>query len=320
MGPGLKESCFPVQKTHYSCGNENNKQIRQTMRIVYHLGAHFTDDERLLRCLLKNRDLLAQSDIVVPGPNRYRRLLRETATKLKGQAATIDDQALILEQIMEEDRANRMILSWESFLSLPNYVMNERLYPAAGERVRAFCQIFPEIEAEFFLAIRNPASFLPLLYDRLKPESYRDFLNGADPFDIYWSEVIERIVDANPGVPLTVWCDEDTPLVWPEVLRAVAGLPDTAKLEGEDDLLASLMSGEGLARMAAYMTSHPPQTVAQRRKIVSAFLDKFALPERVDQDIEMPGWSEDMVAEMTTLYDEDVRRIASMGEITFLRP
>ena len=87
------------------------------MRIVYHLGAHFTDDERLLRCLLKNRDVLAQHDIVVPGPNRYRRLLRETATKLKGKAAKVDEQALILEQIMEDDRAVRLILSWACFCS-----------------------------------------------------------------------------------------------------------------------------------------------------------------------------------------------------------
>ena len=290
------------------------------MRIVYHLGAHFTDDERLLRCLLKNRDALAQHDIVVPGPKRYRTLLRETATKLKGQAASIDDQALILEQIMEEDRASRLVLSWDSFLSLPNYVLKDKLYPAAGERVRAFCQIFPEIEAEFHLAIRNPASFLPQLYDRLKPDSYGEFLNGVDAFDIYWSEVIERILDANPGVPLTIWCDEDTPLIWPEVLRAVAGLPADVRLEGEEDLLASLMSGEGMTRLAAYLQSHPPQTVTQRRKIVSAFLDKFALPERVDQDIAMPGWTEDMVAEMTTLYEEDVARIAQMAEITFLAP
>ena len=78
------------------------------MRIVYHLGAHFTDEERLLKCLLKNRDVLAQHDIVVPAPKRYRALLRETAIALKGQAATRDTQALILEQIMEEDQADRL--------------------------------------------------------------------------------------------------------------------------------------------------------------------------------------------------------------------
>ena len=80
------------------------------MRIAYHLGAHFTDDERLLRCLLKNRDVLLQNEIVVPGPKRYRTLLRETAIALKGQPASLDTQALVLEQIMEVDRAERLIL------------------------------------------------------------------------------------------------------------------------------------------------------------------------------------------------------------------
>jgi hypothetical protein len=290
------------------------------MRIVYHLGAHFTDEDRLLRCLLKNRDVLSRSDIIVPGPKRYRSLLRETATKLKGQPATVDAQALILEEIMEEDRADRLILSWDSFLSLPNYVLNGRLYPAAGERVRAFCQIFPEIEAEFHLAIRNPASFLPQLYAKTKPPSYAEFLNGVDPFDIHWSEVIERILDSNPDVPLTIWCDEDTPLIWPEVLRAVAGVDATVQLDGDDDLLANLMSGEGLTRMHAFMASHPPQNVEQRRKIVSAFLDKFSLPDRIDMTFQMPGWSSSMVDELTGLYDEDVARIAQMTDITFLAP
>ncbi len=38
------------------------------MEIVYHLGAHCTDEDRLLRCLLKNRGILAQQGIIVPGP------------------------------------------------------------------------------------------------------------------------------------------------------------------------------------------------------------------------------------------------------------
>lgn len=290
------------------------------MRIVYHLGAHFTDEERLLKCLLKNRDVLAQHNIVVPGPKRYRALLRETAIALKGQAATRDSQALILEQIMEEDSADRLILSWDSFLSLPPWVLKDTLYPAAGERVRAFSQIFPEIEAEFHLAIRNPATFLPALYERQQPKAYPDFLAGADPYDLRWSDVVERILDSNPDAPLTIWCDEDTPLIWPEVLQAVAGLPDGVRLEGEEDLLISLMSGEGMTRLRAYLESHPPATVLQRRKIVSAFLDKFALPERIDMQIEMPGWTDDMVADLTEAYEEDVARIAQMGEVTFLAP
>lgn len=290
------------------------------MRIVYHLGAHFTDEERLLKCLGRNRDLLAQHSIVVANPKRYRGLLRETAIRLKGAAATVEEQALILEQIMEEERADRLILSWESFMSLPNWVLMGKLYPAAGERTRAFTQIFPQIEAEFHLALRNPATFLPLLYDRLKPADYGSFLNGADPFDLRWSDVVEQILDANPDAPLTVWCDEDTPLVWPEVLRAVSGLPEDIALEGEEDLLASLMSGEGMGRMRTYIEGHPPQNAMQRRRIVSAFLDKFALPERIDLEVEMPGWTDDTVADLTRAYEEDVARIAQMPEVTFIAP
>ncbi len=290
------------------------------MRIAYHLGAHFTDEERLLRCMLKNHDLLAQNNIVVPNPDRYRTLLRETAFKLKGETATVNEQALILEAIMEEDRADRLILSWDSFLSLPKHMLNRGLYTQATQRISAICKIFPEIEAEFHLALRNPASLLPALYRFQRQPDYADFINGTNPLDIYWSDVIERILDANPGVPLTVWCDEDTPLIWPEVLRAVSGLPADCQIAGEDDFLASLMSGEGMTRMQAYMDKQPPQTVAQRRKIVSAFLDKFALPERIDLNFEMPGWSPDMVAEITQLYEEDVRRISMMANITFIAP
>lgn len=290
------------------------------MRIVYHLGAHFTDEERLLKCLLKNREMLAKHGVVVPGPKRYRNLLRDTAIQLKGSAANRDTQALILDKVMEEDIADRMVLSWDSFLSLAPWALDGTLYPAAGERVRAFSQIFPEIEAEFHLAIRNPATFLPALLEKLPNKTYAEFIGRADIFQLHWSQVVQRILMLNPGIPLTIWCDEDTPLIWPEVLRTVAGLPDHVVLEGEDDLLATLMSGEGLTRLQSYLESHPPATVMQWRKIVSAFLDKFALPDRIATQVEMPGWTEATVAELTRLYEEDVYRISHMPGVDFIAP
>lgn len=288
------------------------------MRIVYHLGAHFTDEERLLRCLLKNRGLLAQNSVAVPGPKSYRQLLRDTILSLKGQAASEDTQTAILDQILDNDHAERLVLSWDGFLSLAPWVLKNGLYEAAGTRVRAFTQLFPTYESEFHLGMRNPASFLPALYSHLKSPPIGEFLAGIDPFDLYWSDVVERILDQNPDVKLTLWCDEDTPLIWPEILRAVSGLPGDQPMEGETDLLSQLMSGEGLTRLNAYLLSHPPANVAQRRKIVSAFLDKFALPDRIEYKFEMPGWSASMVEEMTQAYDEDIARIMAMSEVTFL--
>ena len=288
------------------------------MRIVYHLGAHCTDDERLVRCLLKNREVLGAQGIVVPGPARYRTLLRDTAITLKGQAATRDTQALVLDQIMDEDRADRLILSWENFLSFPQWVLKGQLYPAAAERVRAFTQIFPEIEAEFHLAIRNPATFLPELFAKQRDKTYDQFMSGVDPRDLYWSDVISDVLEQNPDVPFTVWCDEDTPLIWPEVLRAVSGHAEGTVLEDSDELLSLIMSAEGMARMKSYIASHPPQTPAQRRRIVSAFLDKFALPDRIEMELDLPGWTEQTITDLTAAYAEDITRIRMMPGVTFL--
>ena len=288
------------------------------MRIVYHLGAHCTDEERLVRCLLKNRVPLADQGIVVPSPTRYRTLLRDTAVQLRGAAATAETQAMVIEQIMDEEAADRLILSWDSFLSFPQWVLRGTMYAFAGERIRAFTQIFPGIEAEFHLAIRNPATFLPALYEKQKGKSHEEFLEGTDPMSLRWSDVIFQIVSQNPGVPLVIWADEDTPLIWPEVLQSVGGYaPDTA-LEDTDDLLAAIMSPDGLAKLNNYLATHPPRTVGQRRRIVSAFLDKFSLPDRVEMQFDMPGWTPQMVDAMTATYREDIERIKAIPEVSFL--
>jgi hypothetical protein len=288
------------------------------MRIVYHLGAHCTDEERLVRCLLKNRGLLAGQGIVVPAPTRYRKLLRDTAVQLKGASATVETQALVLEQIMDEDVADRLVLSWDSFLSFPQWVLRGQMYGFAGERIRAFTQIFPEIEAEFHLAIRNPATFLPALFDKQKGKSYDEFIEGSDPAALRWSDVVGQILRQNPGVPLVIWCDEDTPLIWPEVLQAVSGHDDATALEETDELLSGIMSPEGLARMRNYLETHPPASIQQRRRIVSAFLDKFALKDKVEMEFTLPGWTEDMVAAMTARYAEDVALIRQMPGVSFI--
>ena len=295
------------------------------MRIVYHLGAHCTDDERLLRCLLKNRGVLAEQGIVVPGPTRYRTLLRETAVALKGQPASLDTQALVLDQIMEADRAERLVLSWDSFLSYPNWAMDGGLYRAAGERVRAFSQIFPQIEAEFHLAIRNPATFLPALFDKQKgskggTRDFTKFLKGREALDIRWSEVVDRILELNPNVPLTIWCDEDTPLIWPEVVQSVSGHAPGTVLEDSHELLPLIMSADGMKRMQAYLASHAVTTPEMRRKVHAAFLDKFALPDRINVTVEVPGWTEETVAAQTTLYDQDVALIRATPGVRFIAP
>ena len=290
------------------------------MRIVYHLGAHCTDEDRLVRCLLKNRAPLAEAGIVVPSPTRYRKLLRDTATQLRGAAASQDTQAMILDQIMDEDAADRLILSWTSFLSFPAYAVGEMLYGNGGQRLRAFTQVFPDLEAEFHLGLRNPATFLPDLRDRAQTKGHEDILRNVDPVTLRWSDTIRQIKAENPGIPLTVWCDEDTPLIWTEVLQAVAGHDPDLVLEESDELLAQLLTEAGLARFHAYCAEHPPQSVLQRRRIITAFLEKFGRPDQLAAEIKAPGWTDTLVERLTQSYLTDVGRIAEMPGVTLIEP
>lgn len=282
------------------------------MQIVYHLGAHCTDEERLLRCLLKNRDALGEAGVMVPGPARYRNLIRDTATALRRMPATDATQEEVLDQIMDAGTAERLILSWENFLSFPQWVVRGRLYPAAGERVRSFTNIFPSFGAELHIAIRNPATFLPALFQRQRGKSVEDFLGGADPLALRWSEVIADLLAQD--MPVTVWCDEDTPLIWPEVLRAVAGVD--IPLEGEDELLAAIMDEKGIGRLRARMAQ--PLPVEERRNVTAALLEEHARPEMVEMQIEMPGWTPELVDAMTDAYEEDILRIMAMPGVRFL--
>jgi hypothetical protein len=315
----LQESGLSVQKTPYIARKKRRRQ-GSPMHMVYHLGAHCTDDERLIRCLLKNREVLGQQGIAVPDPQRYRTLLRDTAVQLKGTPASAGMQAALLEQILPEGQFERMIFSWEHFLGLPNWALNGVIYPAAGDRVRAFTQIFPDVPVAFHLALRNPATFLPALVAKQTNPPEANGLAGTDPLDWRWSDTVRRIIKVNPGMSLTVWCDEDTPLIWPEVLQTVSGHTGETPLEGGFDLLASIMTADGLKRLQAYLETKGPFTPERRRRAVTAFLDKFALPEQLEVQIDVPGWTQDLVARMSDLYEHDVARIAQMPGVTFIAP
>jgi len=291
------------------------------MQVVFHIGAHCTDEDRLVRCLLKNRGKLAAEGIVVPGPSRYRPILRETMGKLRGGEASPDTQEALLDAVMDEDSANRIIFSEEHFIGLPDKVLvANRLYPQAGERIKAMANLFPQAQTEFHLAIRNPATFLPALHARQSGVGFEQFVAGVDLMALRWSDLIRRIREARPDCPLTVWCNEDTPLIWIELFAAVAKHDPEAKLGGMYDLLSEIMSPTGMKRLRVYLGSHPPQTILQRRRIVSAFLDKFGLADQIEQELDLPGWTSEFVEDLTDHYEDDIAEIERMDGVTFLAP
>lgn len=292
-----------------------------TMKIVYHLGLHCTDDEKLVTCLAANAELLAREGIVVPEPDRYRAVLGRTMNATRGAGVTHETQESVLDAVMDADQADRLVFSNQAFLCKRQRVLSEgTLYPMAAEKVGWMAGLFPDHHVEFHFAIRNPATFIPALFEREKELTYEQFIDGIEPHQLRWSDLVTRIRAAQPKAGVTIWCDEDTPLIWPEVLRAVSGHGPKTMLEGTLEILAPIMSGEGMRRMKDYLKSHPPQTPAQQHRIVSAFLDKYALEEELEMELDLPGWDEEYVETITQLYDTDVARIAQMDGVTFIAP
>jgi len=290
------------------------------MEIVLHVGAHSTDEDNLLKCLYKNKGRLAEHGIIVPEPSRYRPAIRETLQTLDGDVAPIETQEALLDSIMDEDHAERVILSHESFFCVPGRsIGNGGLYPNASSKAARLRYLFSRENVQFCIALRDPATFIPAIFERAKDPNFENFLDGSDPMALRWSELITRIRTMVPDAPITLWCNEDTPLLWPQVLTAIAGTDDAFRFDGVNDFLGTIMGRGGLNRLESYLEAHPPQTENQRERIIAAFLDKFGAAA-LEQEIDLPGWTEAYVSQLSELYERDLELLDAMPGVTFLKP
>ena len=291
------------------------------MEIALHIGANCTDEDRLLKSILKNADVLARHGISAPGPGKYRRLIRETIQNLNGAAPAANTRQILLDAILDDETPQRLVLSNTNFICIPNRIFDGGvLYSQAEFKLRGMTDLFPDDEIDIYLGLRDPATFLPDAFHRSKSDSFSGFMQGRDPHSVVWSDLVRRIRAVVPHATLTVWCNEDTPLIWAELVRDIAGLDRDVKITGGFDLLASIMSNEGMNRFLNYMQLHPPRSDAQKRRVIAAFLDKYALLEEVEDVIDLPGITAEDLADLSDAYDDDVARIAQMPDVTFLQP
>ena len=291
------------------------------MQIALHLGANCTDEDRILKSLLKNAETFSDYGIKVPGPGKYRRLVRETIQNLNGAPPAPDTRNILLDAILDDEAADRLVMSNANFICIANRIFDGGVfYEQAEAKIYALHQLFPEDEIELFLALRNPATFLPVAFSQSKADSPDAYLKGLHPTQIRWSDLIRRIQHVVPMTKLTVWCNEDTPLIWAEILRAMSGIDPYQRITGGFDLLASIMSPEGMNRFLNYMRTHPPKTEEQKQRVIAAFLDKYAIDDQVEEEIELPGMTEQLADELTEIYDNDVAFIEQLPGVTFITP
>ncbi len=213
------------------------------------------------------------------------------------------------------------MLSHENFFGLSRFALSGGvLYPRAPHRLAGLARLFPEDRKTVCIGLRNPATFLPALFATSKQDDFLTFLDGTDPEMLRWSDLIERLRAAQPEIAITVWCNEDTPLIWGTIIREMAGLEEGTRITGAFDLLSDIMSDEGMRRFRSYLREHPDMTEPQKRRVIVAFLDKFAIEDAVEEELDMPGWDDDYVDMLTARYEEDVARIDAMPDVRLITP
>lgn len=291
------------------------------MQIIFHTGAHCTDEERLIKCLLKNKDMLSPRGVSVPGPSRYRPLLKDAFQALQTGTPAPDSRDVLLDAILDDEVADRLILSNTHFFGSQRHALDQGLiYPHAADRLINLKQLFNFDQLEMFMAIRNPATYLPAVLENAPARRVHEVLSAVDPRDLRWSSTIERIRESVPDLPLTIWCNEDLPLIWGQVIREMAGLEISETIGGAFDFLSELMSQEGMLRFESYIRQHPDMNEMQLRRVMAAFLDKFAKDDALEEELDLPGWTDALVDELSDAYDEDVFRIQRIPGVNFITP
>lgn len=316
----MVETSLTASKSIYDVTNYRTEALTH-MQIAFHIGANCTDEDRLLKSILKNANTLLQHGTAVPGPSRYRSLIRETIQGLGGSDPAPDTREILLDAIIENDRVRRVVLSNDNFICIPKRIFDHGLfYPQAEQKVRGLQRLFPDDDISLYLSIRNPVTFLQETFRRVNTGDFQSYLGLMEPDELRWSDVIRRIRSGAPDIPLVVWCNEDSPLLWEQLIRTVSGMPSDQDIVGGLDLLSNIITREGLNLLKTRLSQDPTQSYAARHDMIADIWETHAIAEQVEDEIDLIDLAPDMVARMSGMYEDDLSVIADIEGVTLMLP
>jgi hypothetical protein len=291
------------------------------MKIALHLGVHLTDDTKARTCLRANKRQLEAAGILVPRARSFLNLMRGAAAQIVSGEDVPNFYEKLRESVEATESTQRLVLSAPGLLSKPHEaVAGDMFYPGARARMSAFRKLLPGQEIEIFMAIRNPASFVPALLQDMKQDERAELLQGLKGAELRWSHLIAEMRETWPEAPITLWCDEDTPFIWHRLLRLISGYEPETEFENSFDWFETAMIDGGAQKLAAYLDAMPPVDEAHRQQVISAFLEKFCDPDKLEIDFSQTGWDETQIDVISQLYEDDIDLIRTMDGVRLLQP
>jgi hypothetical protein len=159
---------------------------------------------------------------------------------------------------------------------------------------------------------------IPAVFDRANSDSLANLTDGADPKNYLWSEMVARISAEFPAIKFVICCYEDLPFIWGQLAREMLDIPPGTKIRGAFDLISDIMQKPGMKRFRKYLKSHPDYSELQKRRVISTFLEKYARSDKIFESISVPGWNEDLMTDLSEIYEDDTLRISRLPNVNLI--
>ncbi|THH38336.1 hypothetical protein E4Z66_01835 [Aliishimia ponticola] len=321
-------------------GNELN-------RIILHIGAHKTASTHFHRLMRANAARLTPGDVHVAKKEDIRRNLTRqirqmrrvfsgsghrqdmpggVGARMAGTAQTLflsDENLIGTSQNLLGHRfdgvswlgSRRWLRAW-----LARMFGRPLIYPHAERRMVIVSRMLSGVDQEIYIAIRNPVTFLASNYcETIRFHGYQDFAEyrrGIDAAALSWAAFIQRLSDTLPGVPITVWRQEDYPQVAPQLVARVLDVKQKrvripAKLQ---EVVRPGLSARAVEGIAALCRDKPDRWT---RDEIEAIAEEFP---RSESNPPPSLLTPEEAAELDAQYRDDLQTIAAMPGVTLIAP
>ncbi|NOD75970.1 MULTISPECIES: hypothetical protein [unclassified Ruegeria] len=289
------------------------------MRVIIHAGAAFADEGHILSSLVANRQMLAEMKTAPMGPRMSRHFVKIMSDALI-HGTSIEETRDSLAPLFPQDvNLERVILSSDKFFGPRRTALQHgQIYPFAGRRAAFTETLLEGAQLELFIGLVNPGLFIPKTLMSIHEDHRRDILASTDLSCLSWLSMIEDLRELAPQFKLTVWENENLPLIWGDIVRAMTGLPSETPLPDEYSFLTSLLTDAGQRQVQEILGQRTPLDLQGQREELAQVLEDQARPEQVEEELDLPGWSTDIFDAFTELYAQDMAAIRTMSDIRVL--
>lgn len=291
------------------------------MQIILHCGVFSSDTPLLLSALEENCTLELPYKTQVCDPESTRDILRKILRAGRENQLPEDSRDILLEMANVASDTQRVVIANPAMLgTYQDFVAPGQFFPNAVDYVKVVRQIFSNDELAISYAMRNPATLLSSIITGSQSRVANKILSAADPAGLLWSELAHRLSTAFPDIHLTIWYNEDNPVIWRDILSILLDIPENQPVRKVYAPMWKILSEDSMNKFRAYMAKHPGMIASQERRVIATFVEKFADPDALNEEINVDGWTQDYVDMLTAQYEADQAAVAAVPGVRLILP